>query len=559
MKQNILRSMAILTLIAVIITSVITIFVVYRINQDYIETDLEENANFILALLDESYTLDQFISSNSIANNSTRITIVAASGEVLYDNRVNAEEMENHGDRKEIQTAFETGEAKSRRLSSTLGISTSYYAVLLNDGHVIRFAREIDSFIYTLYRMLTLIVLIIVGVIIIALGIGDKMADSIITPINNIDLDKPLSNDVYDELSPLLTRIFRQNQDIKRQVRAYENQQEQFSTITTNMAEGLILLDHRARIVYINKSAFNILGDTGDEIDKFINENLLVLNRDLELRKTVQKALKGEHAETVLAIEGKSYQLLVSPIADEANAYGVIILLLDITQRYEIEKMRKEFSGNVSHELRTPLTAISSYAELLSSDMVKPEDVQGFARRIQDETTRMIALVDDILKLSRLDERVEIEPKEEVDLYDLALKVVDRLKPLSDAQKVELVVTGEPVAITGDAAILFEIIYNLCENGIKYNREQGGRVVVNCTQDKNNVVLEVTDNGIGIPAKYQPRIFERFYRVDQSHSRKTGGTGLGLAIVKHAAAYHDATVNLESKEKVGTKITIKFP
>lgn len=448
---------------------------------------------------------------------------------------------------------------ESRRLSSTLGMNTLYYAFLLDSGNVIRFAQETESFFSTLYKMLSLIILLIVVVIIIALWLGDKMAKKIITPINELNLDDPLGNEVYEELSPILLKIHRQNKDIKKQLTEMEKQQERFQTITRHMVEGLILLDNHARIVYMNSSAFSILGSQGREISEFIGQSLLTLNRDLKIRQVVEQGLQGKIGETLLAIDDKHYELLVSPTTDaDGKTNGVIIIVVNVTQKYENERMRKEFSGNVSHELKTPLTAISGYAELLKNGLVKPADVDEFAGRIYDEAKRMSVLIDDLMKLSRLDERVELTPRKNVDLFNLAKQVVERLLPVAQCKNVELEVTGESVEVLGDAGILFEALYNLVDNAIKYNRELGGKVEINCRRDVDKVLLEVSDNGVGVPREHHDRIFERFYRVDKSHSRKTGGTGLGLSIVKNAAAYHDATVRFESSENVGTKVTIEF-
>ncbi|HBN96233.1 MAG TPA: PAS domain-containing sensor histidine kinase [Firmicutes bacterium] len=560
MKETILRRMIVLTLIAVVISSVASVIVVYDVHLDNTKAELLADAEFVLTLRDEIPSSSDLMELGAVKRNqNTRITVVGPGGRVLYDNWANVVEMENHSDREEIKVAFEQGKAESQRLSNTLGINTLYYAVLWDDGNVIRFAKETESFLSTLYRLLSLIILLIVAVTIVALWLGEKMANSIITPINNLDLDDPLGNDVYAELSPLLLRISRQNKDIKRQVAQLEKQQERFQTITTHMVEGLILLDDYARIVYMNPSAFRILGSPGSGISEFVGKSLLTFNRDLDVRKVVEQGINGKTDETMLTIDDQHYQLLVSPVSGEdEETHGVIIIVVNVTQKYEIERMRKEFSGNVSHELRTPLTAISSYAELLKNDMVQPEDVGEFAERIYYEAKRMTALVDDILKLSRLDERVDIAPQNNVDLRILAEEVAESLRPLAEARNVELVVTGETATVMGDAGMLFEMIYNLCDNAIKYNRDTGGRVEVNCRSEEDRVLLQVSDNGKGIAKEHQGRVFERFYRVDKSHSRKTGGTGLGLSIVKNVAAYHGATVKLESAENAGTKIEVEF-
>lgn len=560
MKQTILRNLALISLIAVLISSVASVVAVHGLHLDYTANELRSDAHLILDLLEEALSVEELVEMGAGASAGTRITVVAPDGTVLYDNRADPAAMENHSQREEIRAAREHGRAESRRLSGTLGLRTFYYAVLLPDGIVIRFAKETHSFLSTLYRMLTLILLLVAGVLVTAVILGEKMAASITTPINHLNLDSPLDNEIYPELSPLLARIHSQNLRIAGQVQALEEQQQRLNTIAANMTEGLMLLDHAAQVIYLNPSAAHFLGIRVGETERCLGQSLWTFNRDLKLRQGVEQALNGQHAETVLEVGGGRYQVLLSPVsAEDRQKRGVVMIAVDITDKYEAEQLRREFTGNVSHELKTPLTAISSYAELLKEGMVQAEDVTGFGARIYEEAGRMIALVEDLLKLSQLDERVEVRPKAEVDLLSVAQKVVERLRPLADEKRVQLRVEGEPAMVWGDEAILFELVYNLCDNGIKYNRPSGGRVAVSCFSQGDKVVLEVADNGIGIPQAHQGRVFERFYRIDKSHSRKTGGTGLGLSIVKHAAAYHGASIDLHSAEDAGTTITIRFP
>lgn len=558
MGRLILRNMIILTLISVIFASFFTLAAVYRIFNENTRDDLRREADLIIGLLDEGYTFTQLKESQAINEGPTRITIIARDGEVLYDNRADASQMDNHLMRQEVQEAMEEGTAESFRLSSTLGRQTFYYATLMDDGTVLRFAKTTDSPLFTLYRLMSLIGLVVLAVALVAFTLAERMVKGILTPINNIDLDKPLENEIYDELAPLLTRVSRQQKEIRRQVTEIENKQEEFLAITGNMAEGLLIIDAKTRIVSINPSALRILSEGTELPQHFLGKSVWTLTRDISLQKSIQQGLEGKSTEPVLAVGDKRYQAFVNPVFDYTVIRGLIILLWDITQKYEAEQMRKEFSGNVSHELKTPLTSISSYAELMKNDMVKAEDRQRFAQHIYDETQRMIALVEDILKLSRLDEKVELHPREDLDLLSVVQSVVVRLQPLAGRNDVTLSVTGEPVSIVGDRAILFEMIYNLIHNGIKYNRKRG-HVQISCTKHGDKAVLQVADNGIGIPKAHQERVFERFYRVDKSHSKKTGGTGLGLSIVKHGARYHNADIKLESVENQGTTVAILFP
>ncbi len=557
MGRIILRNMVLLTLISVTITSVFTVGAVYKIYNDTTRSELKADALFVLGLIDERDDLDQLTDLRAIQNFHTRITTIATNGEVLFDNWADHEQMDNHLSRREVQGALQDGFAESFRLSSTLGSQTFYYAVLLDDGTILRFAKTTESVIFTLYRLLALIGLIVLGVTLVAIFLAGRMTEGIMTPINNIDLDKPLGNDVYDELSPLLTRIARQNRSIDQQLSLLQHKQAEFEAITSNMTEGLIILDSTMRMVSLNSSALSILNPETATAQEFKGKSILLLTRDMDLQRAITKSLLGERAEVILSVNDKSYEVYLNPIFDGNSIGGLILIFLDITQKYEVEKMRREFSGNVSHELKTPLTSISSYSELMKNDMVKPQDIQKFSQHIYDETQRMIALVEDILQISRLDEKVVPNPRVSVNLLELAKEVVDRLEPVAIKKDVTVSVTGESLSIYGDRQVLFEMIYNLCDNAIKYNRS-GGKVNMDCVSHDGKVVLKVSDNGIGIPKQYQGRVFERFYRVDTSHSKKTGGTGLGLSIVKHAVKHHNAEIKLESVENEGTTIRISF-
>lgn len=558
MKNTILRNLILVTLIGVLISSVVSVVAVHSMHLASTGRELRSDAQFILQLLGENPNLEQLQNTEALLEAGTRVTLVAPDGTVLYDNRADAALMENHLSRREIQGALLQGEAEGRRLSRTLGSNTFYYAVLLPSGQVIRFAKDTDSFLYTLYRMFTLILLVAAGVLITAAFVGERLAESMVTPINNLDLDRPLDNEVYPELAPLLLKLHRQNQRIAHQVEALKGQQEQLQAIATNMTEGLLLVDSKANIVYLNPSAAQLLGLAPASEGQYLGRSLWQFNRDLGLRQGVGRGLRGEHTEVLLTVGKERYQLLISPFSGEGGERGVVLIAVNITKKFELEQLRREFTANVSHELKTPLTAISSLAELLKNGLVRSADVAGFAERIYDEAQRMIRLVQDLLRLSQLDEGAEIRPKSPVDLFQIAREVAERLQPLAAEQGVALEVQGSSGLVQGDPGILFELIYNLCDNSIKYNRP-GGQVLVSCVRSEDKVVLKVADTGIGIPKAHHSRIFERFYRVDKSHSRKTGGTGLGLSIVKHAAAYHQASLTLESEENVGTTITLTFP
>lgn len=557
MKQTILQNMIILTVIAVLASAVFTTAAVYTVFNNKLREELENSADFVTDLLEAGYDLEELLRSDAVANSATRITLIAEDGEVLFDNHADIREMENHLHREEVQEALEEGSSQTVRRSRTIGTRTLYYAVRLNSGQILRFAVTTESIVYTLYRLLTLIGIMLVAVITAAFLLGEKMAEGIIYPLNNLDLDNPLNNEVYGEITPLLTRIHRQNLAIEQQIQQLQAQQDDFIALTNNMAEGLIVVDKTGRIVTVNISALNLFGESNNSDTSFIGKNLLVLSRDIHLNQAVEEALKGEKAEDVITVNEKSYQVFADPIFEGSAVRGALVLLIDISSKYAVEQMRKEFAGNVSHELKTPLTAISSYAELIKDGIARPEDIPEFAAHIYAETQRMIALVDDILKLSRLDEKVDLGPTQSINLLALAGQAEQALRPLADNCQVEVKVSGRPLTVAGNEAILFEMVYNLIDNAIKYSNT-GGHVDVKVLEQDGAVLLQVADQGIGIPKQHQGRVFERFYRVDKSHSKKTGGTGLGLSIVKHAALYHNAEVSLESEENKGTTVTVKF-
>lgn len=557
MKQTILNNMIILTVIAVLVSAVFTTTAVYTMFNNKLREELENSADFFMDLLDAGYNLDELLESDAVAEYKTRITLIAENGEVLFDNQADIREMENHLHREEVQEALTKGSSQSARRSRTLGSKTFYYAVRLDSGQILRFAVTTESIIFTLYRLLTLIGIMLVAVITAAFLLGEKMAEGIITPINNLDLDNPLQNDVYEEITPLLTRIHRQNLAIKDQIQRLQAQQEDFIALTNNMAEGLIVVDRAAKIITINTSALNLFGESSSLSSDYIGRNILMLTRDIHLNQAVEKALRGDKAELVFTLNDKSYQVFADPVWEGSTIRGALVLFIDISSKYAVEQMRKEFAGNVSHELKTPLTAISSYAELIKDGIAKPQDIPEFAGHIYTETQRMIALVEDLLKLSRLDEKVELGPTEAINLLDVAAQAAQALKPLTDKHQIEIKVSGQSVSVPGNEAILFEMVYNLIDNAVKYSRD-GGQVEVKVLERDNTPLLLVADQGIGIPREHQERVFERFYRVDKSHSKKTGGTGLGLSIVKHAALYHNAVVSLESEVNKGTTVTVEF-
>lgn len=486
-----------------------------------------------------------------------RVTWIAADGTVKYDNRSDPKTMENHADRQEVREAMENDSGTSVRRSSTLSEHTMYYAKRLSDGTVLRLSMSQRSVLFLMGGMLSPLVFIFLAACLLAGVLSYRVSKKIVKPLSKIDLKHPEQVETYDELSPFLQRIAAQNREIDARMAEIRKQQQEFSMITENMSEGLFVVDRNYQILSYNKSAMQIFGmDPRQE-----HENLLAVNRSEGFRNAVDSALKGRHTQENLELNGRVYQIIANAVCQPDFAedmVGAVILVLDVTEKEAQEQYRREFTANVSHELKTPLTSISGIAEIIRNGIVKPEDIPHFAGKIYDESQRLITLIGDIIKLSRLDENQVPMERETVDMLEMARDVVQQLSSVARKSGVTLVANGTHGQVQGVRQVLGEMVYNLCENAVKYNRA-GGRVWVDVQQVADHVVLRVKDTGIGIPAAEQGRIFERFYRVDKSHSKAVGGTGLGLSIVKHGAALHHATISVSSEPEQGTEITLTFP
>ncbi len=489
-----------------------------------------------------------------------RITLIAPDGTVLFDDREDAATMDNHADRPEVRQALETGTGRDQRKSQTLGTRTLYYAQRLPDGNVLRVAMGADSVFSEAMRFVPVLLVILVLLVLLAALVARRQTKAILAPVNDVDLDAPLRSSAYEELSPLLRRIAAQREQIDTQMKELWAQKREFEAITRNMAEGLLVVGRDGLVLTINESARRILGaeapPEGDEGPRPV----LAYNRNLQLDAAVRQAAVGERVEQVLELNGRKYRVVASPNRGGDGApSGVVVLLMDDTERLEAEARRREFSANVSHELKTPLTSISGYAEIMKNGLVKPEDTVDFAGRIYDEASHLIALVEDILKLSRLDEKPASLVRERLALYALADRVAESLAPRAEQAGVRLDVDGnETLAVEGVPSILGEVVYNLIDNGIRYNRP-GGSVDVRVARDGGDALLTVADTGIGIPPAHMDRVFERFYRVDKSHSRAGGGTGLGLSIVKRGVLFHEGEIDLASEPGKGSTFCIRLP
>lgn len=488
-----------------------------------------------------------------LKSDNFRLTWVNSDGTVLFDSQADKAVMDNHLDREEITEAFETGKGSSSRYSATLTEKTLYEAVLLSDGTVLRVSVNRASGFVLLLGMMTPVIIVIVIAVIISAVLAHKMSKKIIEPLNKLDLDNPTENDAYEEIAPLLSRIHKQNMKIERKAAELNRRKDEFELITKNMREGLVLLDKNRNILTINSAAMTIFGTD----EKCVGNEFLTINRRHEITSAIEKALTDGHAEIRVRLGEKEYQFDISRIETDGETVGAVILAFDITEQADAERLRREFTANVSHELKTPLQTITGSAELIENGLVKQEDMPRFVGHIREEATRLVTLVEDIIRLSQLDEQTEL-PKENVSLYEIANEACGVLRDSANKKDIVLTVTGDNGNIFGVKHLLFEVIYNLCDNGIKYTPD-GGKVEVDISETENGVTLTVSDNGIGIAPEHHTRIFERFYRVDKSHSKKSGGTGLGLSIVKHAVQYHGGKISIQSEENKGTSVTVILP
>ena len=485
---------------------------------------------------------------------SYRITWIGADGTVLFDSDSDASIMENHLEREEVKQAMASGFGHSARYSSTLMERLLYSAQRLEDGSVIRLAITQNSVLTIMLGLIQPVLLVSLVAVILALALASRVSKTVVRPLNELNLDEPLNNEGFDELSPLLRRIDSQQRQLKGQALELKQKKDEFLAVTSNMSEGLVLLNSSGTILSINNAALTIL----DADKSSVGQDILTVNRSLEMQKLLEEARTGQRSETKLCLTGREYQLDASPIVSGGNIGGVALLLFDITERENAEQLRREFTANVSHELKTPLHSISGCAELMKNGMVKPEDTVRFAGQIYSEAQRLINLIEDIIRLSRLDEGAEDMQRERIDLYALSASVIDSLGNEAKENKITVELCGGPAFIWGVRQLVSGMIYNLLDNAIKYNKANGS-VKLSVSNEGEFSLLNVSDTGIGIPPEHQSRVFERFYRVDKSHSKEVGGTGLGLSIVKHSAMVHNAKIDLQSTPGKGTSITVRFP
>lgn len=559
MTKRIFGGAFIVSLVAIISAVAMVLGVAYTKEQQLFKRQLEQQAMLLAATMENTSPDDDVESLRKLSHDihgtfENRITYIGQDGTVLFDNEADPATMENHLGREEVVAAKQSGTGTAIRESYTMSEMTVYCARVIGYGCIVRVAGTMDTVAARIAGMWWEVLLVVITAAMVSLGVAAIVARVVVKPINSIDLKNPDIGESYSEIAPLLHRISEQNHEIDQQIAELTRSRKEFSLITENMSEGFIIIDSRTEVLSYNTAALKILGSdfTGS------SRSVLVLNRSEAFRSAVEDALAGKRSETDLTLSEKIYQVIATPAFTGSSVTGAVMIILDITEKEAREELRREFTSNVSHELKTPLTTIYGISDMLVGGIVKPEDIPDFAKNIRDEAGRMITLIQDILKLSQLDENTFSDQRERVDLYELAQSAAERLRPQADEKHVTISVTGERSEFTGIATVLEEMIYNLVDNAVKYNK-QGGRADVDVRSSGDDIVVTVSDTGIGVPADSIDRIFERFYRADKSHSRKIGGTGLGLSIVKHGVSLHGGSITVKSSEGSGTTFTMTLP
>ena len=549
MTKKIFRSIVLVAAVVLLASLVVIVACMYRYSADAQERQIRDD----LSLAAAGVSADGAEYLQKVAPSRFRLTWVAADGTVLYDTKADAGQLPSHADRSEIREALENGTGESTRYSATLLEKTLYYARRLDDGTVLRISVSRATVWVLVVGMLQPIVILLLIVLVLSAVLAKRLSKHIVEPLNELDLEHPLDNDSYEELAPLLGRISRQREQIDRQLRELQRKTDEFSQITRSMQEGLVLLDNHWTVLSINPAAQRLFGaDAG-----CVGEDFLTVERSHEMSAAIEAAMQNGHSEFRLRKNGRIYQLDLTRIDSGGEVAGAVLLTFDITERENAEQNRREFTANVSHELKTPLQGIIGSAELLENGMVRPEDTARFIGHIRSEAQRLVTLIDDIIRLSQLDEGDEM-PTETVDLREIAQEAAEDLRGAAEKKHVSLSLEGEAAPVTGVRRLLYEIVYNLCDNAVKYNVD-GGSVSIRVEQDGQMASVTVADTGTGIAPEHQGRIFERFYRVDKSHSKASGGTGLGLSIVKHAVQYHHGSIELQSAPGKGTTVRVFFP
>lgn len=550
MTKRILKSILLVSVIILALSTGLTMGILYNHFGKQLEKELRTEAEY-LSIAVEKEGLEAF---SNLPAGAERITYIDEDGTVLFDNSAEADSMDNHAQREEIQEAVKTGVGSAVRQSDTLSRKTLYYAVKLSDGKVLRVSSVQYNIPALLGGMIQPVLLMLLVLVALSAWIASRVSKRIVEPLNGLDLDNPEENQTYDEISPLLTKINRQQKSLRHEIAEAKRQQEEFSIITENMEEGFLVIDMHTEVLSYNSSALRLLGAQGQQG----RQSVLALNRSEGFQNVVEQVLSGRHVSANLEFQGISCQAAANPVYQDKKLTGAVILLQDVTERMKGEQMRREFTANVSHELKTPLTSISGFAEIIHDGFVKPEDTKAFAGRIFKEAQRLITLVNDVIKISQLDEGKISCEKETVDVYEMSKEILRSLEEKAQETGLHLYLYGPHIKVRTVRAVLEEILYNLCDNGVKYNKT-GGSLTLTLSQEESQAKIVVEDTGIGLAEEDKLRIFERFYRVDKSHSKAIGGTGLGLSIVKHGSMFLGAEVKVESTPGVGSRFILCIP
>lgn len=549
MTKKIFKSIMLVSVIVFILGLAFIMGILYRYFGNEIKDELRNEASYLVAGVEmqgEEYL-------ENVSFKDSRVTYISQDGTVLFDSEADTVSMDNHSHREEVVEAAKQGTGEAYRVSNTLSEMTIYYALRLSDETILRVSTTQYSVLALIYQLIQPVLIILVLMIILSVIFAARISKKIVQPVNEVDLEHPEENQAYEEVAPLLSKIHRQNRQIKEQLDTARQQQAEFSIITENMQEGLLVIDRYTMILSGNSSVWKLF-----QTKEKTGESIYSLDRSEEFRKVVETVLEGRHGDSILKFQGGHVRLIANPVYREGETVGAVLLLVDVTEQVERETLRREFSANVSHELKTPLTSISGFAEIIQDGFVKPEDIKVFAGRIYKEAQRLIQLVEDVIKISQLDEGEVPYQWQKEDLYNISKSVLDNLREVAKRRNIQLYIEGERTILRTVRPIFEEALYNLCENAIKYNKENGSVSIV-LTENKNEVRITVKDTGIGIPAEDQSRVFERFYRVDKSHSKEIGGTGLGLSIVKHGVTFLGGSLELISEEGEGTEISMVFP
>lgn len=549
MYKKIFRSAFAAAVMVLLMSVVLIMGILFEYFEGQLQNELKTEASYISQGL-KNDGIEYFDDFNS---NTRRISLITPDGAVIFDTNADKSKLDNHLQREEVQQAIKSGSGISVRYSDSMLEKTVYYAEKLEDGNILRVSTTQYTVFTVLLGLMQPVIVVMLIALLLSIFLSSRASKSIIKPINELNLDNPAENVTYDELAPLLHKIAIQNKTIDEQLKEAGQKQEEFRLITENMNEGFLVIDKAARLLTHNTSALKLLGGNGSE-----QESVFMLNHSKDFIETIEKALSGESCEKIARINNKAINLIASPVYEDKKLIGAVIIIIDMTESVEREQLRREFTSNVSHELKTPLTSISGFAEIMKDGGTPEETVKDFSKSIYDEAQRLITLVSDIIKISELDENTNAFESESVNLYDLAQSVAKRLQPEADKKNILIRLKGNDTYVVGVRKILDEMISNLCDNAIKYNKDNGS-AEIDVHTENGFAVLSVSDTGIGIPEESKNRVFERFYRVDKSHSKAIGGTGLGLSIVKHGAIYHKAKITLDSKEGKGTSISIVFP